>query len=505
MEINIQSGSNQKKIVLRTSVIQTLYKRTNNVSFEKQTVAFSVAKPYTLILRTSVIQTLFAICTCKNNGQNTNFKFYRFPTAAHKLTQRNKWIAAIRKENVNGSTWIPKRSHYICSSHFIGNRKAEEESAPIYVPTIFPSTHGNKMREHMAIDRHDRFLRRRMKRMTSNIKPQSEENICNSSENIEMQAADNYTIDKACQANIFYKNEELDRTFVCNRYCFQNKSICDVEMQTNIEDYSNTIIRLHQKKLKDKQCNTDLKYFSDKKIGSDIQNEDIMNKYFGFNGYLSIKKEEQLRDLAGLSFESFNFLLKRFNDGSNNIKISKENRLLIFLIKIKTGLTFSAISVLFNIHKTTVSRIFFTALKHLNTTTKNLIFWPRKSVVMRSVPECFKHKDDRILCFSHYKKGFTFKGLIGITPSGFICFKSNAAGGRKSDSQLTVESGFIDLLEEDDTVLADKGFPEIKKIVDLNGKNVTVIMPPFLEKKKEFSQEETKQTYNVAKVRIHVE
>ncbi|XP_046586721.1 uncharacterized protein [Neodiprion pinetum] len=39
--------------------------------------------------------------------------------------------------------------------------------------------------------------------------------------------------------------------------------------------------------------------------------------------------------------------------------------------------------------------------------------------------------DDRIYCYSHYKKGFTAKILIGITPSGFICFKSKVAGGRK--------------------------------------------------------------------------
>lgn len=82
------------------------------------------------------------------------------------------------------------------------------------------------------------------------------------------------------------------------------------------------------------------------------------------------------------------------------------------------------------------------------------------------------------------KKNFTAKVLIGITPGGFICLKSKVAGGRKSDSQLTIESGLVDLLEDGDIVLADKGFPEIKTVMDTSGKKVQMIMPPFLEKKR---------------------
>lgn len=53
--------------------------------------------------------------------------------------------------------------------------------------------------------------------------------------------------------------------------------------------------------------------------------------------------------------------------------------------------------------------------------------------------------------------------FIGITPGGFISFKSKVADGRKSDMQITVESGLVDYLEKDDIVLADEGFPEIKR------------------------------------------
>ena len=63
----------------------------------------------------------------------------------------------------------------------------------------------------------------------------------------------------------------------------------------------------------------------------------------------------------------------------------------------------------------------------------------------------------------------------------------------------------LDLLEDGDVVLADKGFPEIKTVIDASGKKVKMVMSPFLQQKNEFSILETQQTYSVARVRIHVE
>lgn len=91
--------------------------------------------------------------------------------------------------------------------------------------------------------------------------------------------------------------------------------------------------------------------------------------------------------------------------------------------------------------------------------------------------------DNRVFTYSQYKKNFTAKVLIGITPGGFICLKPKVAGGQKSDSQITIESGLLDLLEDGDIVLADKGFPGIKTVINASVKKVQMVMPPFLEKK----------------------
>ena len=86
------------------------------------------------------------------------------------------------------------------------------------------------------------------------------------------------------------------------------------------------------------------------------------------------------------------------------------------------------------------------------------------------------------MTYSHYLKGFTAKVLIGIPPSGFISLKYKISGGRKSDSNMTKEAQLVDLLEDGDDVLADRGFPEIKAKIDEAGKKVLLVMSPFLEK-----------------------
>ena len=47
------------------------------------------------------------------------------------------------------------------------------------------------------------------------------------------------------------------------------------------------------------------------------------------------------------------------------------------------------------------------------------------------------------LTFSNYKNHTTAKALVGITPSGAICFISDLYDGNISDKKLTVECGIL--------------------------------------------------------------
>ena len=63
-----------------------------------------------------------------------------------------------------------------------------------------------------------------------------------------------------------------------------------------------------------------------------------------------------------------------------------------------------------------------------------------------------------------YKRTNTFKCLLGITPHGAVTFISALYTGCISDVEITKLSGFLDLVEPGDDVMADKGFA-IRKLL----------------------------------------
>lgn len=51
------------------------------------------------------------------------------------------------------SKWNPKPSSVICSAHFVGNKKGEEELSPSYVPTKFSQADIITINERSAVSR----------------------------------------------------------------------------------------------------------------------------------------------------------------------------------------------------------------------------------------------------------------------------------------------------------------------------------------------------------------
>ncbi|XP_058796140.1 uncharacterized protein LOC131667004 [Phymastichus coffea] len=345
-------------------------------------------------------------------------------------------------------------------------------------------------------------------------------------------------VDKECQVDDsqFSKESQLKPNgteIICTAVRFKtviidsatNSSTVFNEVETQTSIFIGKTIIIPSQKTLDKGCNTPMKVYVDSSVNVDTPDLDLKRR--SFHGYDTVRDEEDLLYLAGVHYDTFNFLLERTpKPAADNFKVSHKDRLFLLLMKVKTGLSFSSLSAIFDVHRTTVSSIVIHTLVYLVSATQNLIFWPTKAQVQGTMPKSFypdykntpniidctefrmqrpHDADDKIFSFSQYKHGYTAKILIGVTPGGYICLKSKVAGGRKSDSQLTIESGLIDYLEEGDVVLADKGFPEFRKLLDESGRSVLMVLPPYLENKTEFSQAETEETYKIARVRIHVE
>lgn len=65
--------------------------------------------------------------------------------------------------------------------------------------------------------------------------------------------------------------------------------------------------------------------------------------------------------------------------------VSEKDRLLFFLIKIKTEIIGGSYSV----HRITISTIFYEILQHVASATRKLIFWSDIDAKRETVPHCF--------------------------------------------------------------------------------------------------------------------
>lgn len=201
----------------------------------------------------------------------------------------------------------------------------------------------------------------------------------------------------------------------------------------------------------------------------------------------------------------------------------KKDELVMVLLKLRLGLTLAFLSSLFNVSCSTSSQIFNTWVKFLSNELKPLVYWPDKATILENMPPSLKGKYPSLRCtldctevfierprnleiqaltWSDYKKHNTVKFLVGIAPNGMVTFLSKAWGGRASDVHITRESGFFDLVDPGDIILADRGFT-IKE--DLLIKQAKLEIPPPSKGKEQQSPQEVAKTKRVANARIHVE
>lgn len=243
----------------------------------------------------------------------------------------------------------------------------------------------------------------------------------------------------------------------------------------------------------------------------------------GFNGYESVSSEDEhgevLKDLTGVTVVSFAVLLRMLTQAktAGAMEITLGSQLVLFLMKMKHGLTFAALGALFSVHRTIASRTFYAILDTLHSKTREWLSWLPKDAVQEAIPLSFREKyptcrviidctevsiekppevKEQVDCWSSWKSDFTLKFLVGVAPCGSVTFVSNAFGGRLSNAYITANCGLLELLEPNDLIMADKGFPNICS--DLDACQVTLEVPPFACMNADFTASALEHTYKRA-------
>ena len=201
--------------------------------------------------------------------------------------------------------------------------------------------------------------------------------------------------------------------------------------------------------------------------------------------------------------------------------LTAKEQFILVLCRLRQGFSLKHLGYLFGISESTVSSYVSRWISFMYYRLEVLSIWPSKDAVLKNMPQIFRDKypDTRVvlgcseICAqvpdsatrqSNYKHHVTYKGLLGIAPSGEITFVSKLQPASVSERELVIRSGFLNpnLFEEDDVVMADQGFT----IEDLlEPMNVKLNTPAFLKGRGQFETEEAHETQHIEAERIHVE
>ena len=106
--------------------------------------------------------------------------------------------------------------------------------------------------------------------------------------------------------------------------------------------------------------------------------------------------------------------------------------------------------------------------------------------------------------YSLYKSHVTYKGLIGITPSGSVTFITQLFNGLISDREIVSKSGFLELSlwNSQNSVIPDRRFLIYDELKELG---VLLNIPYFLAGRYQLTATEVKISQSIPSICIHVE
>ena len=470
---------------------------------------------------------------CTSRSGNPGISFYRLPLNNPALLKQ--WLLNIRREN----TPINQNSR-VCSLHFKDGKKTGKSDVPVIFswtkkPRKSPKKQTIPCSEtpqssvsvqaliHEVISKHT-LDEDNCDEMLTDLLPC--DNVCDVSEQATVTDASTNTdpvpkpvslSDVGIQSVVMMVHDDVQTDEIETK---------DVEIQATVttEEASTDI---NTKLLNDKNVSTStddlgapLTHFCVEAVKDD---DKAIRFYTGFSSYMYMMICFNFLGpaVAALSYHEKNSGKETSFMGRHR-SLTPLNEFFLTLCRLRVGLKEQDLAYRFGISQSTVSRIITTWLDFMFHKFKEIPIWPNRQVVDQFMPDCFRSLYPRTRCvidatevfiempsnptaqqltFSNYKNHNTLKALVGITPSGAVCFVSDLYGGNISDKKLTVECGILKLFECGDSIMADRGFT----IEDILPLGVSLNVPPRMNESGQLTDNERTATRRIASVRIHVE
>ncbi|GFN74771.1 hypothetical protein PoB_000127700 [Plakobranchus ocellatus] len=239
---------------------------------------------------------------------------------------------------------------------------------------------------------------------------------------------------------------------------------------------------------------------------------------FFYTGIPTLKAFDQIFECLAPSF--LNLLPVKGIDSRKEIDYKCE--FVITLVKLRRGFPNRILCDLFAASQSSISTICSRWVQFLSDCFTPFIRWPSKEICKKNLPQAFQDFPNTraVIDCAEYtfdrppipispknafktvsKRRNNLKQLIAIMPTGAIIFVSDVYDGSISEKSIVEKSGFLNLVEEGDEIMADRNF-NIRHM--LLQRKATLNIPSFTRGKR-LSLSAFKRSRKVASVRVSVE
>lgn len=464
----------------------------------------------------------------KHCGCNPPYRLYMFPSIKRNGEKRKMWVDLMKRETAQKTAWSPGGSDRVCSDHFVDGIPTNKNPNP----ALKLGYEIKERKKRRTIVKHNFQCGNSSKDLDLLSDKQPEENVNEkaSQENLLSDAVVEEDVEQ-----VVNKDESINANDPPAAVSNVSSQECDecFAKETLVGKQKGKINKLC-KQLKQvkiaykKECQTS-KPFSI----ADIETDQKINFYTGITSLILFESLYKMllplipsitfwRGTKKVVSQKVKSLKTKKKAASR--KLTPKNEFLLTLMRLRLGLLNEDLADRFGISPATCSETFKTWVRLLSMTIGQFVKWLPQEVVKENMPKIFKkagHGNTRVIIdcseifierpksletqaatWSDYKSHNTLKFLIGISPTGFISFLSECYGGRASDKYICKDSGFYDLLDLYDEVMADRGF-QIQEELMLSFCTLTV--PPGARLKSQMTDAEVQKTKKIANLRIHVE